>query len=355
MRAAAASGRRVIAADVFCDVDTQQVAVKTLKLGYRDGGFDPEDICQQLLPLLPETSGVLYGSGFETQPELLATLGQYGRVFGNSAQAVRAVKDPFRFFTFLASRGIRHPEWTMNPVEGEGWISKQIGGSGGTHIAHAMGVTGGRYYQRLIQGRSITLLFVADGKHIRAVGFNEQLTSAAIGMPYRFGGAVSQVSLPRQVQDWMLGVAESITAEFALQGLGSLDCIVDNEQCWVLEVNPRLSATFALYDAAHDGALLLESHLQACEGCLPEPLPSEPSQAHLIYYAPFDLAVPAAMTWPTWVADRPESGSRCGQAEPLCTIKATAIDASAALALAHARVKVLTTLLINFELKMELS
>jgi predicted ATP-grasp superfamily ATP-dependent carboligase len=115
----------------------------------------------------------------------------------------------------------------------------------------------------------------------------------------------------------------------------------------VLEVNPRLSATFSLYDASRAGANLLKGHIQASLGRMPPALPPEQAQAHLIYYAPFDMAVPA-ITWPEWVADLPEPVSFVGAQEPLCTVMASAADASQALSLARTRVETLMRLVTNF-------
>lgn len=350
MRAAAASGRRVIAADVFCDVDLRIAATQVIRLGYQHGGFDADDVRAKLLPFAMGGAGLIYGSGFETQTWLLQELSQQCQLYGNQPETVRITKDPDRFFSLLACLDIHFPEVSLAPPPStDGWLSKLIGGSGGTHVVPSAIETGtGRYYQRIVSGQPVSLLFLADGNHVLAIGFNMQFVAPLQGMPYRYGGAVSHAPLPESICSIMLRTAERITAELGLRGLNSLDCMVDGENVWVLEVNPRLSATFSLYDAKRSGAWLLEAHMQASMGRMPGPLPPEPSQAHLIYYAPFDLAVPDAMNWPDWVADVPEPASRIGADEPLCTVMASAADADQALALAYARIEVLTRLVNNF-------
>lgn len=350
VRAAAASGRRVIAADVFCDVDLRCAATQVIRLGYRHGGFNADDVRTKLLPFAMEGAGLIYGSGFETQPWLLEALSQHCRLYGNQPETVRITKDPDRFFSLLARLDIAFPEVSLTlPPSPSGWLSKRIGGSGGTHVVPVPIEAGtDRYYQRIVSGQAASLLFLADGKRVLAVGYNLQFVAPLEGMPYRYGGAVSRAPLSEGIRMTMLRAAERIAAELGLRGLNSLDCMIDAENVWVLEVNPRLSATFSLYDAKRSGAFLLEAHMQASMGRMPEPLPQEPAQAHLIYYAPFDLAVPAAMDWPEWVVDVPEPASRIGAEEPLCTVMASAVDASQALAMAHARIEVLTRLVTNF-------
>ena len=335
---------------MFCDVDLRCAATQVIRLGYQHGGFDADDVRTKLLPFAMDSAGLIYGSGFETQTWLLEELSQHCRLYGNQPETVRITKDPDRFFSLLALLDIAFPEVSLTvPSSPDGWLSKRIGGSGGTHIGPVPIEAGkARYYQRIIPGQAASLLFLADGNRVLAVGYNLQFVAPLEGMPYRYGGAVSQAPLSEEIRMTMLRAAERITAGLGLRGLNSLDCMVDEENVWVLEVNPRLSATFSLYDANRSGALLLEAHMQASMGCMPEPLPQEPSQAHLIYYAPFDLAVPVAMDWPDWVADVPEPASRIGAGEPLCTVMASAADASQALALAHARIEVLHDLLLIF-------
>lgn len=348
VRAAAAAGHEVVAADVFCDADTRRDALQVVQLGYVQGGFDAAEIRRRLFPLLAHDVGFVYGSGFETQPQLLEEIAQRCRMFGNGAETVRISKDPDRFFSLLSALNIPFPETALAPPGSDnGWLSKRIGGAGGTHVV-PVPYRGGasRYYQRQMPGRPCSLLFLADGQHVRVVGYNEQWLAPLPEMPFRYGGAVSRAVLPETVRQGMLHAAQRIASELGLRGLNSLDCMVDGENWWVLEVNPRLSATFSLYDAASSGAGLFEAHLRACLGKLPQALPPERAQAHLIYYAPFDVTIPAAMRWPEWVADMPAGAIRIVAGEPLCTIIAAAATAKDAMALAQARVAELTQQII---------
>jgi predicted ATP-grasp superfamily ATP-dependent carboligase len=336
---------------VFSDVDTRAVAARALRLGYVNGGFRAEDIRSQVYPLMSQDAAVVYGSGFESQPGLLEELGRHGPVLGNAADMVQFLKSPVAFFPLLSTLKLPFPEWSMErPEQPEEWLCKRIGGSGGTHIFPAMrGGDAACYYQKKVTGEPISLLFLADGTEVLPVGYNLQFLAPASAMPYRYGGAVSRPRLSARVQEGMLQAAADITRQTGLRGLNSLDCMVEGEGWKVLEINPRLSATFALYDAENSGAALFEAHLQACAGNLPATWPPGPSQAHLIYYAPFEFRVPAAMEWPDWVADVPEPASVCRAEEPLCTVIATAANADEAYALARMRMAALAELLTNHQ------
>lgn len=332
MVAAAAAGCDVVAADIFCDAETRRDAALAIPLRYANGGFDAAQVRQALLPLLTPDTGFVYGSGFEAQPELLDEIGQRCTLFGNPAQTVRTAKDPGRFFSLLANLGIAYPETTLALPEGaQSWLGKRSGGSGGTHVLPLPTEITCDYYQRQVPGRPCSLLFLANGNGaVSGVGYNQQWLAAVPGTPFLYGGAVSQAALPEVVRVEMLDAARRISAALGLRGLNSLDCMVDGESVWVLEVNPRLSASFALYDAANAGAHLFLSHLHACLGELAPGFPPEPARAHLIYYAPSALTFPAAMEWPEWVVDRPYGPLQVRTGDPLCTITADAQHAEAA-------------------------
>jgi len=337
--AAVAAGHPVVAADLFCDSETRSRATRVLQLEYRDGGFERPSVERDLLPALAGAGGFAYGSGFEAQPDLIQSVARHCRVYGNDADTLAACKNPATFFAMLARLGIAFPE--TRPAlsgSGEGWLSKRTGGSGGGHIQPATQPAADfHYFQRRVAGEPYSLLFLADGRKVMPIGYNRLLVAPSSGRPYRYGGAVSQAVLPLAVRNCMLQAAQKITAELHLRGLNSLDCMVDGERACVLEINPRLSASFALYDAPRQGAALFEGHLHGCDGYMMEPLPDEPSQAHLIYYAPSAMTISSGYAWPAWTADLPAAAAGIEVDDPVCTVTARAETADMAWAIAAQR------------------
>lgn len=329
----------MVAADLFCDRDTRSRATRVIQLAYRDGGFDQASVEHDLLPALAGADGFVFGSGFEAQPELIRTVARHCRVYGNDADTVAACKNPASFFALLARQGIAFPE-TRPAVSGsgEGWLSKRTGGSGGGHVqAATQPAAAFQYFQRRVAGEPCSLLFLADGREIMPIGFNRLLVAPSSSQPYRYGGAVSRAALPQAARDCMLQAARKITAELHLRGLNSLDCMVDGERASILEINPRLSASFALYDAPQQGAALFEGHLRGCDGYMMQPLPDEPAQAHLIYYASSAMSIASGYAWPAWAADLPAAAAAIEIDDPVCSVTACAETADLALAIATHR------------------
>ena len=73
----------------------------------------------------------------------------------------------------------------------------------------------------------------------------------------------------------------------------------------------------------------MKHHVQACLGELPVvPLvASVVMHGHQIVYAPRTIEIPATMVWPHWVKDRPASGARIAEGQPLCNLFAEGADA----------------------------
>ncbi len=343
VRAAAAAGYEVIAADVFGDEDTRRDAFELVQLAYGRYGFDADDVRRQLLPKLQGSKvAFVFGSGFEQEPSLIDEIAATAPVSGNAAAVVCAVKSPARFFSTLEALHIPFPAWSTQPVDG--WLCKAEGGSGGTHVRlHSAGEAG--YFQQPVPGHPYAMLFLADGRNAVEIGVHTQILAPTSIMPFRYGGAVSQATLPASVRAGMLRAAQALTRAFGLRGLNSLDCMVEGDAWWVLEINPRLSASFGLYDIAADGARLFEAHMRACAGHLSWQSEPEPARAHLIYYADKDLTVPPRMAWPDWVFDVPPAGAVVKRGDPLCSIVAAGGTAEEAASKAASCASWLITLL----------
>ncbi|WP_211098395.1 hypothetical protein [Azospirillum sp. B506] len=82
---------------------------------------------------LPALRGVslVYGAGFEDRPDLLVAQERDRPVIGNRPEMVVRVKDPLAFAAPLADLGIPHPEVSLSLPNGEGWLVKRAGASGG--------------------------------------------------------------------------------------------------------------------------------------------------------------------------------------------------------------------------------
>ena len=103
-RALASSANRAgfapLAIDVFGDDDTREMTLASVKLdGGLSDGLPPDKVAVAVETLIRahDPIGLVYGSGFEHQPETIAAIACETRVFGKDA---RARVDPWRVLLF---------------------------------------------------------------------------------------------------------------------------------------------------------------------------------------------------------------------------------------------------------------
>ncbi|HET7633902.1 MAG TPA: ATP-grasp domain-containing protein [Burkholderiales bacterium] len=332
---AARAGHPVVVLDLFADSDTCAAAGAVRDVSQRRRlAFSVRRLLAAADELTPAgaCAGVVPGSGFEMRPGLLAKLCTGRALHGNAPSVVRAVKHPQRFFRLLDDLGIRHPEVSFAlPLRQSGWLVKRAGGAGGAHIrpARDAGAQVSRvdYFQRVVAGRSMSVLFVADGARFRIIGYNDLRHAGVCGAdtPFLYGGALGAAVPGGRVTEQVGAALERLVAASGLVGLNGLDFIVDeHERVQVLEINPRPTATLDLYDADCDGGLF-EWHLSACRGVLPRAAQRTGiARATAVVYAAQPLRVPDDLVWPEWTSDRPQPGLWIPQGAPVCTVRAEA-------------------------------
>jgi predicted ATP-grasp superfamily ATP-dependent carboligase len=335
-----------VVADLFGDVDTRRLAAESAIVpGDLAAGFDAPALLAAAERLAPSGSGewgLVYGSGLESRPRLLAELARGRRLWGNRPDVLRATKDPTQFFGLLDRLGLPHPELQLDPPrDPDGWLVKSIGAAGGGHVQPAGGEAGRgpeRYFQRRAEGRPVSCLILADGRQAALLGWSEQWPSPAPGQPFRFGGAVQPASVPASVVRLIGAALTPLVRETGLVGLNSLDLLLaEDDACNLLEINPRPGASLDIFDGPGESALF-DRHVMACEGrlCAGWQAPRV-ATAMLVVYAEQPLEVPPAMAWPDWLADQPAPSARIEPGAPVCTVMARAAEAGAARALVMAR------------------
>jgi uncharacterized protein len=356
-RMLAASARRggydVAVLDLFNDLDTRRIAPRSLKVpGHEQGlaSFSGHALLESASCLAPGDAypGLVYGSGFEDDTELLTELAQRRRLYGNSAEIIHSIKDPQRFFSTLKKWAIPHPEISLNrPADTTGWLVKKIGGSGGAHVVSANRVNGrttSHYYQRFVEGKNYSVSFIANRERALVVGYNEPWSIALGDWPFCYLGAINHVPLPSTIIARIQRDLDAIVQATGLVGLNGMDFIVAGDNYFVIEVNPRPSGTLDLYDA--DCAQgLFHWHLKASDGELPERLFDRTvTRAHAVVYTMQALQLDRDVHWPDWCSDIPEPGSAFTPRMPVCMVHADGDDRKTVQALVHSRREIILSL-----------
>lgn len=342
VKAASDAGFNVIAIDAFIDQDTQAMASRCFQVSCTDYQFDTSALLA-VLDTLESTQilGVCYGAGFEAQPELLNTIQQRFQLLGNSADTVKACKHPELFAAFCQANQFITPTISFKPPPLlDGWLVKSIGGSGGMHVQWASTyqapLSAHQYFQQLHAGTPVSCLFLASEQQVTVIGMNEQWIDADAQAPFKYGGAVSQVTLSTRVAETFKRFATLASKQFNLKGLNSVDAVLDGERLVFLEINPRLSATVDLY-TPQEGALMA-SHISAfTTGAMPALVLAKQSKAHHIVYAHQPVHINEDKVWPDWASDIPSQSQHFEVGMPICTVTALADNVQEAKQLAQTR------------------
>lgn len=325
VKSAVEAGFEVFSIDAFCDVDMQKLACDVRKINMNEYGFVAEELLKILDELdLSQFAGLCYGAGFEAQPQLLREIAKRLPVLGNSAETLRHCKNPQFFLELCHAFEIPTPATSFKrPFSSVGWVSKQMGASGGAHIKPLLPLDLPNpipvYYQKITDGTSISCLFLADGVHAEVIGFSEQWCASTVSSPYRYGGAVSHATLSSFCKKTITDFIQAVSFKLGLRGINSVDFLVDGDIIYALEINPRLSATLDLYIAKRGN--YFASHVAGCLAQLRNwPSVKGVSCAHQIVYTSNIINVPASMDWPEWVCDIPQKNSVIMAGMPICTV-----------------------------------
>jgi uncharacterized protein len=347
-RSARAAGFAPVVLDAFGDLDAREAAAawRRVPVGPR-WRFRRAPLLAAAARLAPPPIPLVWGSGFERAPDLLAELARGRPLWGTEPAAVRDAKDPIRFAAVARELGIPHPEVRSQAPENQrGWLCKRAGGAGGGHV-HRAGPRPPRgrgwYWQREARGRAVSALVVGDGSAGAALlGTSEQRpASLPSRRRFRFGGAVAPARLTAGALARLGEAAAALAKHHGVRGLASVDALVAGDRVTVLEINPRPGASLDAYEQAY-AVNLFDLHRRACGGNLPE-APLEPRRAagSRIVHAHGTMRVPTGFIWPDWAADRTPALTRVRAGGPICTVLAQAGDAGAVWELLAARAEAL--------------
>jgi uncharacterized protein len=328
-QAALNSGLVPYVIDCYADQDTKQSAKAyrcVFSLRRQNLQLAVQNFKQQGISYL------IYGSGFENYPDSLLFLERQFKILGNCAKTFLRLQKKREFFQTLQQLNIAYPETCFAaPKDKHNWLIKPEHSLGGCNIRFFSSYlsyespSNGYYYQRYLNGESLSALFLSNGRQAQIIGFNRQLTTKLDNQDFIFSGVINHAQLPTTIQQTLIAWIHQLTRHYGLRGLNSLDFILSNNCCYVLEINARPPASMQLYDDA-----LLTAHLNSVQtGRLRLPFPQRLCKAYYIVYAHRQTHIVQTIPFGKGYADIPPRGAIIGKNQPICSIIASGKTLSA--------------------------
>lgn len=243
-QSAAAGGYRVIAMDLFGDLDTHAASSRCEIISPAEQA-DPDKLGQSIARVShQEQAAVVWVSGLRSEASRKdASLPLADEMLGE-----------------LARTGLRTPEtvpWSeKNRTTDARWLVKESNSSGGLGVrfynrSQTRPVPADALLQRWIPGRALGLVAIADAHRVSLLGMTRSIYHRRGDLPFVYMGSRTLSNSDAIPWASMQSICERIASSRGLQGLFNLDWIHDRRgQWWLLEINERPSASCEVLERA---------------------------------------------------------------------------------------------------------
>ncbi len=355
------------AADLFCDRDLIEACSHALRIEHYPHGVE------RVLAAAPPGPW-MYTGALENHPELIDRIAAIRPLYGISGESLRAVRDPLRLAEAVRAAGFNAPRCSITPtgVPTDGsWLIKPLASAGGQRIEHYVGHAvraGARdyYFQEKIEGLPASAVYIGHGRAAICLGVSRQL----IRMPlcgtrhedhgrFRYCGSIAPIDVSALLARRFEKLGSALAHTFTLRGLFGLDVIVQGDEIWPIELNPRSTASCEILERSletsavrlHCEAFFAQEETEGTEKPVawalahakrwPAWANAQATRFHgkIILFAPEDLVVGesflawverqnSGLVWPQ-IADVPASGSAIRAGQPIVTVFAAGPDEQA--------------------------
>jgi predicted ATP-grasp superfamily ATP-dependent carboligase len=259
-RAAAQSARRgglePWTADLFCDRDLLETCSHAVQIESYPHGIE------RALAAAPPGPWI-YTGALENHPDLIDRIAAVRPLFGICGEPVRAVRNALRLADAVRAAGFNAPRCLLSPagVPTDGsWLFKPLASAGGYNIERYVGHAGRAnaresYFQECIEGVPASAVYIGDGDGTTCLGVTRQLIGlpwcgAANGRsgPFRYCGSIGPLNLVGPLVRSFQKLGAVLARTFTLRGLIGLDVIIQADEIWPIELNPRFTASVEILE-----------------------------------------------------------------------------------------------------------
>ena len=331
------AGYEMYAADAFGDIDTKRCAREYYPL-------DPFQLHAELKTLkneIDKVDGLIIGSGFENADFSFLKEDDRRKILGNAPEKTKEISNKAWLSARLDDLGIQHPLTSTGRAlaemidEGERIplhypvVAKPAYGGGGTanflchnekELIRWAAQLPDFLYQEYIKGKHASVSTISTKRAAMTVCMNEQLLgvdSLSAPGPFVYCGNISP--FVTKFSDRVCELAEELTSELGLLGSNGVDFVITDDGPVVIEVNARLQGSLDTVERS-TGLNLIDAHVKAVIGELPEPVAAKRYAVKAIVFAKQDGVIRENLEInKEGIVDIPEKGRIMKQGEPIAT------------------------------------
>ncbi len=222
----------------------------------------------------------MYTGALENYPELVDQMAWIAPLLGNPGDVLARVRSPWELSDVLRGAGLLFPETRASavrlPLDG-GWLAKTYNGASGSGVRALNEERGTRSeeelradtlcFQKRIDGTPCAAVYVGSGDGATLLGITRQI----IGEPwvrahgFQYAGSIGPWPVAAATRATLEQLGDVLVEQFELSGLFGVDFILDGEQVWTVEVNPRYTASVEIVERC-TGVKAIAAHVAACGG-----------------------------------------------------------------------------------------
>ncbi|MBT4694890.1 MAG: ATP-grasp domain-containing protein [Planctomycetaceae bacterium] len=337
-RAAVASARQsswtIHAMDMFGDIDTRSQSNFQLLKNY------PTACISLLSDIQPDA--ICITGAMENHPGVLQELATRATLLAPAVDQIARMRNPLNLQAVLANSSWQYPRTFASdeclPQDETRWLKKPIASAAGQGI-HALDnidtipPNPAIIVQERISGRDISASFLMHPSRTEVLGCTEQLLGhrELQANEFQYCGSIGPLHLPASINRQLLELGHFLQREFALRGLIGVDLIWHDNQLWLIEINPRYTASMELFESQFDRSLI-QLHLDSFASNPASFNRIDHAKKHFgkaVLFAPATTQIPNEFQ-PIWqaalnchrptVADLPTIGATILAGHPLFTI-----------------------------------
>ena len=199
---------------------------------------------------------LIYGSGLEDKQKIYDLLTNNFIVKGNNLNMLSSFSDLRIFKSTFEKNNFKIPDdFNNGALKDNKYIWKPLHGSGGYGISLDIKDGEDYYKQKYLSGDTYSISFLCKENDFLFLGFNKLLLlKNHLKHPFIHAGAV-MATLPISHND-VVSSFKGLSIDLSLSGYNSIDFKIINNDIYILDINPRITSTFKIYNDIYDNKLL---------------------------------------------------------------------------------------------------